>query len=156
MNDSSINRRPTPSSSSTLLLQDAHPNTDIMMKIIDLKHVLTTDIEACDVKWSLFVAAAQSYRYDSQCKPFPPKYTTVGDCNIEQLMKVIQNTPPLHVIIYNILEENFNDLNSEVIELLHWCLISLKDPVLRSIEPAYVSWRLIFFNHYKFIKNIEI
>lgn len=43
-------------------------------KILCLKSILEKDPVAADLKWSLFVAASHSYRYDSCLKPFPPMY----------------------------------------------------------------------------------
>ncbi|PSN47378.1 Mono [ADP-ribose] polymerase PARP16 [Blattella germanica] len=43
-------------------------------KALSLRSILENDLQAADVKWSLFVAACQSYRYDSCLKPFPPQF----------------------------------------------------------------------------------
>lgn len=47
---------------------------DVEKKISSLKHLLEKDPKAADLKWSLFVAASNTYRYDTCLKPFPPMY----------------------------------------------------------------------------------
>ena len=47
---------------------------DVDKKILSLKHLLEKDPKAADLKWSLFIAACHTYRYDSCLKPFPPMY----------------------------------------------------------------------------------
>lgn len=36
--------------------------------------LLQKDLMAADLKWSLFIAASQSYKFDSCLRPFPPMY----------------------------------------------------------------------------------
>lgn len=47
---------------------------NVEKKISLLKHLLEKDLKAADFKWSLFVAASNTYRYDTCLKPFPPMY----------------------------------------------------------------------------------
>jgi len=55
-------------------------------KISSLKHLLEKDPRAADLKWSLFVAASNTYRYDSCLKPFPPMYIKNECKDIEALV----------------------------------------------------------------------
>jgi poly[ADP-ribose] polymerase 16 len=55
-------------------------------KVIALRNLLQADPQAADVKFSLFVAACQSYRYDSCLKPFPPQFIRDGIKDIDALV----------------------------------------------------------------------
>jgi poly[ADP-ribose] polymerase 16 len=55
-------------------------------KITSLKHLLEKDSKAADLKWSLFVAASNTYRFDSCLKPFPPMYIKNECKDIEALV----------------------------------------------------------------------
>lgn len=59
---------------------------DVGKKISSLKHLLEKDPRAADLKWSLFVAASNTYRYDSCLKPFPPMYIKNECKDIEALV----------------------------------------------------------------------
>lgn len=59
---------------------------DVERKILSLKHLLEKDPRAADLKWSFFVAASNTYRYDSCLKPFPPMYIKNECKDIEALV----------------------------------------------------------------------
>lgn len=59
---------------------------DVKRKISSLKHLLEKDPKAADLKWSLFVAASNTYRYDSCLKPFPSMYIKNECKDIEALV----------------------------------------------------------------------
>ena len=59
---------------------------DIEIKILALRSVLEQDLAAADLKWSLFVAASNSYRHDSCLMPFPPMFTNKQCKDIEALV----------------------------------------------------------------------
>lgn len=59
---------------------------DIGKKVLSLKHLLEKDLKAADLKWSLFVAACNTYRYDTCLKPFPPMYIKNECKDIEALV----------------------------------------------------------------------
>ena len=69
----------------------------------------------CDAKWKLFVAAALSYRFDTQLKPFPPRFVSENGPNINSLVLVINDTPNLRVVLQNITDENFDEIDMEVV-----------------------------------------
>jgi ARTD15 N-terminal domain len=47
---------------------------------------LKSDIMAADVKWSLFVSAANDYKFDSCLKPFPSQFVEDEEKDIESLV----------------------------------------------------------------------
>lgn len=117
------------------ILDRATAATDFLEKIHCLKHLLSRDLLACDAKWTIFVSAALSYRYESQLKPFPSRFENeTGECNIETLVAIVNETPKLKIFLKNIIDENYDELDTEVVELLYWVLVRLRDPYLRSVE----------------------
>lgn len=59
---------------------------NVERKISLLRHLLEKDLKAADFKWSLFVAATNTYRYDTCLKPFPPMYIKNECKDIEALV----------------------------------------------------------------------
>lgn len=127
---------------------------DVLNKIDILIKILESDLDACDFKWTLFVAAASSYKYDSSLKPFPIAYVANKVLNINRLRDTISNIPALSVLLQNL--RNFRNeqttlmtttittkiedcIDDEHIDLLYWCLISAKEPTLKSIHRSNVS-----------------
>lgn len=64
-------------------------------KIASLKHLLEKDSRAADLKWSFFVAASNTYRFDSCLKPFPSMYIKNECKDIEALV-----LPPHCIILF--------------------------------------------------------
>lgn len=116
-------------------------------KIVSLIKKIENDINACDFKWTLFVAAANSYKYDSLLKPFPNAYVDNKLLNINRLRENIASVPSfgrLLSILRNIVdqsksEENDENITAECIDLLYWCLLRAKEPILKSVHPSNVS-----------------
>ncbi|XP_024946806.1 mono [ADP-ribose] polymerase PARP16 isoform X2 [Cephus cinctus] len=103
-------------------------------KISSLKHLFQKDLKAADLKWSLFIAACHSYRFDSCLKPFPPMYI-VNECkDIEALRKAIEIVPPLTIIYQELHEPNAYSNYGTTIDLLYWVLIRLRDPYIKSVN----------------------
>lgn len=48
--------------------------------------ILEKDFKAADIKWSLFVAAAFSFRYESCLRPFPPAFMKNGIKDMDELV----------------------------------------------------------------------
>lgn len=48
---------------------------------------VTRDLTAADLKWSLFVAACQSYKQDSCLRPFPPMFLKDGSKDFAALVR---------------------------------------------------------------------
>lgn len=122
---------------------------NLLDKVNTLIKVLESDLDACDFKWTLFVAAASSYKYDSSLKPIPSAYVANKVLNIHRLRDTISNIPALSVFL-SILRK-FRDqptattttiddcINDKHVDLLYWCLISAKEPTLKSIHRSNVS-----------------
>ncbi|XP_050343831.1 protein mono-ADP-ribosyltransferase PARP16 isoform X3 [Nymphalis io] len=65
-------------------------------KAVHLRLVLEKDFKAADVKWSLFVAAAFSFRYESCLRPFPPIFIKNGIKDMDELHEaILMNTHSL-------------------------------------------------------------
>ncbi|XP_012536292.2 protein mono-ADP-ribosyltransferase PARP16 isoform X2 [Monomorium pharaonis] len=109
-------------------------NEEVEQKISLLKHLLEKDPTAADLKWSLFVAASNTYRYDSCLKPFPPMYIKNECKNIEALRRAIESVPPLPVMCKELGEAGAYENYRETIELLYWVLLRLRDPYIKSIK----------------------
>lgn len=100
-----------------------------------LQYALESDLLACDAKWTLFVSAAFSYRFDAVLQPFPPQFVTEqSGYDIDFLMSVIKDTPNLRVVLQNLMEQSYTEPPSEVLNLLNWVLIELREPALRLVE----------------------
>lgn len=118
---------------------------DLMDKAKSLVKILESDLDACDFKWTLFVTAANSYKYDSLLKPFPIAYVANKILCIERLREQIACIPAFDVLLPKLRSycEHTNSIdnviNDEIIELLYWCLISVKEPVLKSVNRTNVS-----------------
>lgn len=107
---------------------------DIEKKITLLKHVLEKDPKAADLKWSLFVAACNTYRCDTCLRPFPPMYIKNECKDVEALRRTVELMPPLAVIFRELHEKNVYANYGPAIDLLHWVLIRLRDPYIKSID----------------------
>ena len=62
----------------SFLFANNHTVFSAPQKVTDLaeyiKEKIWLDPKAADLQWSLFVAALNSYRYDSVLRPFPPMF----------------------------------------------------------------------------------
>lgn len=110
-------------------------------QIINLRLALENDIAACDIKWSLFVAAAQSYRYHSRLNPYPPKYATKekSEYDIDQIRETISNVPPLRQLLVQIKSEQMR-LNEDVVDLVHWVVCSKSFASLKCVAKDEVAY----------------
>ena len=113
---------------------DSGNQEDIGKKVSSLKHLLEKDLKAADLKWSLFVAACNTYRYDTCLKPFPPMYIKNECKDIEALRKAIELIPPLAVIVKALPETDVYERYGKAIDLLYWVLIRLRDPYIKSLN----------------------
>lgn len=115
-------------------------------KANNLIKILENDLDACDFKWSLFVAAAINYKYDSLLKPFPSAYVANRILNINCLRDRIACVPDFCDLLEKLRHfcdhpnTHDNCINDDTIDLLYWCLISAREqPVLKSINRSDVS-----------------
>lgn len=106
-------------------------------KITALTEILVDDLNACDMRWTLFVAAAHSYRFDSQLKPIPTNPVSGQPYEIDDLRAVIATVPPFSILLKRLRTKQ--TIPVEIIELLHWLLVRVRDPYLKSIDRANVS-----------------
>ncbi|XP_028522058.1 protein mono-ADP-ribosyltransferase PARP16 isoform X2 [Apis cerana] len=113
---------------------DSTSQEDVEKKIQCLKHLLEKDLRAADLKWSLFVAACNTYRYDTCLKPFPSMYIKNECKDIEALRRAIEIIPPLAVIFKALSEQDVYERYGTAIDLLHWVLVRLRDPYIKSIK----------------------
>lgn len=124
-----------------------------MEKVKKLTEILENDLVASDFKWTLFVAAANSYKYDSLLKPFPSMfiYSNNQTLDIFKLREVIAAVPAFPVFLkelHRIAEHSsFSNMqiDEEMIDLIYWCLLSNREPSLKSIDRLNVSISLLFF-----------
>lgn len=113
---------------------------DTTEKVSALIKVLEDDLNACDFKWTLFVTAAHSYRYDSQLKPIPAAYIVNKSYDLERLHQDIARIPNFCDLLQKLRRSaenrSYDALSKESIDLLHWCL---HDNFLKSVERSNVS-----------------
>lgn len=105
-------------------------STETQQKIDLLQAEFVQDLEACDLKWTLFTAAAQSYRYDSRLSPYPSlnKDKTCAQNNsllkerydIESIRRSINSVPSLDSI-------DWPAMKMEAIDLLFWVICEQTD-----------------------------
>lgn len=61
------------------------------MKLEQIKEILNRDLAAADMKLSLFISAAISYKQDSLLSPFPKMYLSdKGEKNFERLVNIFE------------------------------------------------------------------
>lgn len=110
---------------------------DLNEKIAALTTALTDDLNACDMKWTFFVAAAHSYRYDSQLKPYPSQPDNGKPYEIERLREIIAKVPPFSSLLRKLQAKR--QIDEVSVDLLHWILVRARDPHLKSVDRAKVS-----------------
>lgn len=111
-------------------------------KIDSLKSLLARDLEACDLKWTLFVAAAHSYRYDSRLTPYPQTNPVTGASDaspdaerfdIVAIRRSIETVPELRSI-------RWQDLTVAVVDLMHWLLCEQSESsTMRTVPKEKVT-----------------
>uniref|UniRef100_A0A3Q2CMQ6 Poly [ADP-ribose] polymerase n=1 Tax=Cyprinodon variegatus TaxID=28743 RepID=A0A3Q2CMQ6_CYPVA len=80
---------------------------------------LHRDPAAADLRCSLFVAAAQSYKRDSLLRPFPPRYISGDIKDFEELLADVNSLPGVRDLVR--LHPNEGDHH---LALIHWILSS--------------------------------
>lgn len=111
---------------------------DVDGKIVVLTSILNVDLDACDMKWTFFVAAAHSYRYDSQLKPYPMHPITGKPYEIENLHEIIAKVPPFIDLLKKLQAKQ--PITDDIVHLLYWILVRLRDPYLKSVHRSNVSF----------------
>ncbi|KAI8438464.1 hypothetical protein MSG28_010971 [Choristoneura fumiferana] len=102
-------------------------------KAVHLRLVLEKDFKAADIKWSMFVSAAFSFRYESCLRPFPPAFMKNGIKDMDELLSVITDVPALDLVLQHL--DNLENLSaySDIIDLLFYVLVRLKEPCLKAL-----------------------
>lgn len=113
-------------------------NRKICQQIDELRKVLIGDVNACEMKWTLFVSAAHSFRHDTLLKPFPSHFN-----DIEKIRNLISKVPAFNELLIHLMKNHstatIDDEFAELISLLHWILVKLHDPTLKSVTRSHVS-----------------
>ncbi|XP_076294533.1 protein mono-ADP-ribosyltransferase PARP16 [Lasioglossum baleicum] len=118
-------------------LDSVNEQEEIINKVSSLKYLLENDLKGADLKWSLFVAACNTYRYNTCLKPFPPMYMKKKCKDIDALRRAIELIPPLTVILKALQEPDVYERHGTTIDLLYWVLIHLRDPYIKSISKDH-------------------
>lgn len=122
----------------------------MMEKVKKLIEILENDLIASDFKWTLFVAAANSYKYGSLLKPIPSMFVNNETLDIFKLRDKIAKVPAFSAFLDELrraVEQNsFSKMkiDEETIDLIYWCLLSNREPSLESIDRLNVSIFLFF------------
>lgn len=105
-----------------------------------LSKCIRSDIHAADVRWSLFVAAAQSYKYDTILRPFPPQFICDGVKEIDRLREVMTQMAAFPTLLSLLENPTVDSRNREsLIELLYWVLILQDDPGFRTLSKEEID-----------------
>ncbi|XP_053665853.1 protein mono-ADP-ribosyltransferase PARP16-like [Anopheles marshallii] len=104
------------------------PTLSIEAKRLLVLKTLLRDPAAADLRLSLFVSAARSFRYDSCLQPFPPDFIINNEKSIELLCQVLDTIPPVAEI-----PAKLNALGEQTVGLLHWILCRQARPALRTV-----------------------
>lgn len=78
---------------------------------------LETDLTAADFRWSLFIAALESYRHDSILRPFPSAFLEDGNKNFQALILVCNAVPSFERLL-----SGRATLSQEALDVLEWCM----------------------------------
>lgn len=89
---------------------------------------LHRDPVAADLRCSLFVAAAQSYKRDSLLRPFPPRYLNEDNKDFEELLTDVKSLPGVRELVRLQLGEGDHHL-----ALTHW-ILSSKSFAIKTLE----------------------
>ncbi|KFB51656.1 AGAP007419-PA-like protein [Anopheles sinensis] len=103
----------------------------IEAKRLLLAETIARDPPAADLRLSLFVSAARSFRFDSCLQPFPPKFIVNGEKNIDELCRVIETIPPVAE-----LTAGLEGLDESTVGLLYWVLCQQAHPLLRTVPKG--------------------
>ncbi|CAL1527714.1 unnamed protein product [Lymnaea stagnalis] len=121
-----------------------------------LEDLLKNEVYNSDMLWSLFVAAAKSYRFSSILYPFPPMY--ISDMDIEERKNIFALKDAIsRVPKFSSSPSVVSTLSKDCLELLSWVLLTKKfslklcekdscfktikeltGQVMNTPEPAYI------------------
>lgn len=107
-------------------------------QISDIKTLLEKDINACDIKWTLFVVAAQSYRFGSRLSPCPTKYINKDSINNEAIKEIIGQVPTFAILLNYIIKKEYSRLDNDVVDIIHWVISRPSDIVFQTVKGNHV------------------
>uniref|UniRef100_A0A1Q3F8K5 Poly [ADP-ribose] polymerase n=1 Tax=Culex tarsalis TaxID=7177 RepID=A0A1Q3F8K5_CULTA len=102
---------------------------DRTAKCSALRATIDRDPVAADLRVSLVVAAAKSFKYDSCLQPFPPDYIVNKEKKIDELNRVLDSLPALSEIVPP-------ELDDSQLDLLCWILCKQHGPGLRTVAKS--------------------
>lgn len=114
--------------------------TETQKHIDTIQAALRRDLHACDLKWTLFVAAAQSFRYDSRLTPYPSKCVqNVAEASITERFDIESIRRSIESIT-NLRRISWPDLTVAAVDLLHWVLCEqTESSMMKSVPKENVS-----------------
>lgn len=115
-------------------------------KSLHLRLMLEKDFKAADLRWSLFVAAALSFRYETCLKPFPPAFLNNGVKNMDELLALIAEVPALDLMLKRLNDLDHLEEIGPVLDLLFYVLVRLKEPTVKCIQPEAHDSVLLLLN----------
>lgn len=102
---------------------------DRTAKCSAVRNAIDRDPVAADLRISLVVAAAKSFKYDSCLLPFPADYIVNKEKKIDELNQVLDSLPALGEIVPT-------ELDEPQLDLLYWILCKQYGPGLRTVPKA--------------------
>ncbi|XP_053675316.1 protein mono-ADP-ribosyltransferase PARP16-like [Anopheles nili] len=106
-------------------------SSSIQAKRSLLLDTIARDPSAADLRLSLFVSAARSFRYDSCLQPFPPDFIINSEKSIDQLYRVLETIPPVAE-----LPAGIESLNERAVDLLLWIFCRPTHPLVRNVPKS--------------------
>lgn len=110
---------------------------DVSRKLCDIVDILRQDVLAAESQVALFSGAALSYRFDTVLRPFPPSMYLDMEKNIDRLRGCIEKIPNLRKFLEDDCDE---EVDSDVVELVHWCLCTLPFSLRSRDINEFVDW----------------
>ncbi|CAO1407330.1 unnamed protein product [Diamesa serratosioi] len=102
-------------------------------KLESVVQLLQNDLQACDLKCSIFVSAAKSFKRDFLMVPFPSSY--LGTTNVKDFDKLINDITKLPALADILANETI--LPDEVVNLLHYILTFPKFQIESTPKSKY-------------------
>lgn len=97
---------------------------------------LRDDLLACDARWSLFVAAITSYRYDALARPFPKDFMNCShQPDIDRVTAMIGDMPRMEIILEEFGDGNYSRFEPDMMKLLYTLFVKHGDRVALSTVP---------------------
>lgn len=109
---------------SQLCAEQATEPAIYLRQLYQVQDRLRSDLLACDVRFSLFVAAANSYRYEKLLRPFPKEFLDGNQRpNIGAIFQVVADIDRLEVLLEQLSKGNFHCYHKDVLNLLYVVLV---------------------------------